>query len=810
MSNALPIDATVPAIRAALSGGPRLVVAAPPGAGKTTRLPLALLDEAWMAGGRMLLLEPRRLAARMAAERMAGLLGERVGERVGLVTRIDRKLSERTRIEVLTDGLFSRRIVADPALSGVALVLFDEFHERSLSLDLGLALALDAQAALRPDLKLVVMSATLDTARVAAALGAPVIESEGRAFPVETVYLGRGDGPVEEGLARGVRRALRENQGSVLAFLPGRGEILRAAERLSDLPGDVIVAPLFGALSPAEQDAAVRPAPAGARKVVLATDIAESALTIEGVNVVVDAGLARVAEYDAETGSAQLVTRRAARANVDQRRGRAGRTAPGVCYRLWDEEATRGLAAAPTPEILNGDLSGLVLTLAEWGERDASRLVWIDAPPAGRLVAAHAELAELGALDSSGALTERGRAMARLPLEPRLAAMIAGAKTQPDRALAAEIAALASERGLGGSGADIVARLDRFRRDNGARASTLRAQAARWGGGAEPSPARDAGRVIAAALPGRIARRKAYAAGDYLMASGRAARLDRNEALASAPWLAVADLTGAASGARIVAAAPLDEGEALALGGVETLEIASFDAAERTLKARRVRRLGAIVLSETPLPRPSGEAARRALLEAVAAHGLDLLPAAWAIRETQARLALARAHFGEDWSAPDDAALIARAGEWLAPLLGDPPSLDRPDADRLRTGLAALLDWKQARDLDDIAPLSVTTPAGRALKVDYLSEGGPRIEARVQEFYGLAAHPSIARGRAPLTLSLLSPARRQIAVTGDLPSFWKGGYRDMAKDMRGQYPKHDWPDDPAAARPHEGRTRSRL
>lgn len=810
MTDTLPIDDVLPAARAALEEGRRLVVAAPPGAGKTTRLPLALLDEPWFAGRRMLLLEPRRLAARMAAERMASSLGERVGERVGLVTRVDRKVSDSTRIEVITDGLFSRRIGADPALSGVGLVLFDEFHERSLAVDLGLALALDAQGALRPDLRLVVMSATLDTARVASVLDAPVVESEGRAFPVETVYLGRSDGPVDEQVARAVRRALRERDGSVLAFLPGRGEILRAAERLADLPADVIVAPLYGALSPAEQDAAVRPAPAGARKVVLATDIAESALTIEGVNVVVDAGLARVAEHDADTGSVRLVTRRAARANVDQRRGRAGRTGPGVCYRLWDEEATRGLPAAPTPEILSGDLSGLVLALADWGERDPARLVWVDPPPPGRIAAARAELAELGALDSDGALSERGRAMARLPLEPRLAAMIASAKTQADRALAAEIAALASERGLGGAGADIVARLERFRRDASARAKTLRAQAARWSGGAEPAPAREAGRVIAAALPSRIAKRRQGAAGEYLMASGRAARLDRDDALANSAWLAVADLAGAASGARILAAAPLAEEEALALGGVETVEVATFDPSDRTLRARRVRRLGAIVLSETPLPRPSGEAAARALLDAVAAHGLDLLSAASAIREMQARLALARAHFGEDWPALDDAILIARAGEWLAPHLGDPPSLDRPDADRLRTGLAALLDWPRARDLDDIAPLSMTTPAGRALKIDYLAEGGPRIEARVQEFYGLAAHPAIARERAPLTLSLLSPARRQIAVTSDLPSFWKGGYRDMAKDMRSQYPKHDWPDDPATARPHEGRTKTRL
>lgn len=806
----LPIDDVMPGIRAALAAGNRLVLAAPPGAGKTTRVPLELLGEAWLGGRRILVLEPRRIAARMAAERMAATLGEKTGGVIGLSTRVDRKVSGRTRIEVVTDGLFTRRILSDPELEGVGAVLFDEFHERSFNLDLGLALAIDAQGALRPDMRLVVMSATLDTARIAKSLAAPVVESEGRIHPVETIYLGRSDDRIEDQAARAVRRALREQAGSVLVFLPGRGEILRTAERLADLSDDVIVAPLYGALSPAEQDRAVAPAPKGKRKVVLSTDIAESSLTIEGVSTVIDAGLARVAEFDAASGGAHLVTRRAARANVDQRRGRAGRTGPGVCYRLWDEAGTRGLPAEPAPEILQSNLAGLVLALGEWGERDAARLTWVDPPPPGRLAAAREELFMLGALDAEGALTERGKEIAALPMEPRLAAMIVGARNVNDRALAAEIAALVGERGLGGDGVDLHERLERFRKDRSPRARALKDQAARWAKGAAPSKAADAGRVIAAAIPTLIARAKPGAHGQYLTAGGRAVQLGPGEALAKERWLAVADLVGSATNARILAAAPLAEADALALGKVEAAEIAEFDIERRAFKARRVKRLGAIILSETPLPAPSSEAARSALIDALSERGFGLLDHGAVIRETKARLALARSVFGEEWPQWSDADLIARADEWLTPLLGDPPSLARPSADQLRRGLMSLLDWSAARSLDEIAPLTIETPSGRALRVDYLSEGGPSIEARVQEFYGLASHPTIMRGRVPLTVSLLSPARRQIALTKDLPAFWSGGYTDMAKEMRGRYPRHDWPEDPAAARAHEGKTRARL
>lgn len=810
MSEGLPIDDVMPAILASLAASNRLVLAAPPGAGKTTRTPLAMLDQDWLGDRRILLLEPRRIAARMAADRMAATLGERTGGTVGLSTRVDRRVSDRTRVEVITDGLFTRRILSDPELTGVGAVLFDEFHERSLNLDLGLALALDVQGALRPDLRIILMSATLDTARVRAALSAPVVESDGRAHPVETIYLGKSAERLEDQAARAVRRALREQSGSILVFLPGMGEIRRTAERLGDLPRGVGVAPLYGALSPAEQDRAVAPAPPGARKVVLSTDIAESSLTIEGVTTVIDCGLARIAEFDPAGGGSVLVTRRAARANVDQRRGRAGRAAPGFCYRLWDEEGTRGLPAEPVPEILASNLSGFLLALAEWGVRDAARLAFINPPPAGRLAAAREELQSLGAIDADGALTAHGREIARLPLEPRLAAMIVGAKDAADRALAAEIAALIGERGLGGDSTDLRERIERFRKDASPRAKALRDQAARWANGATPAKSSDAGRIVAAALPRTIARAKPGERGQYLLASGRAASLDETDALANAPWLAVADLVGAATAARILAAAPISEAEALAHGAVETAEAATLDVERGVVKARRVKRLGAIVLAETTLPAPSGETARAAFIDALKTHGFSLLDQGEAVAETLARLALAREHAGDDWPALCASDLLERADEWLAPLLGDPPSLSRPTAEKLRRGVLGLLDWKLARALDEVAPTHVVAPTGRSLAIDYRAEGGPVVEARVQEFYGLSAHPAIMRGKIPLAVSLLSPARRQIALTKNLPAFWSGGYRDMAKDMRGKYPKHDWPDDPSRASAHVGKTKARL
>ncbi|MEL6473821.1 MAG: ATP-dependent helicase HrpB [Pseudomonadota bacterium] len=798
----LTIDDVLGDVLSALGASNRLVLAAPPGAGKTTRVPLALLDHAPCGDGRIVMLEPRRIAARMAAERMASLLGERVGETVGLSTRIDRRTSKATRIEVVTDGLFTRRLLSDPGLGGISTVIFDEIHERSLSADLGLALALDAQGALREDLRLLLMSATLDTDAVTQRLECSVVESQGRAFPVVTRYLGRDRCPVHEQVARAVRKALAETGGSILVFLPGAADIRRTAEALDMGSTDVTVHALFGALSPAEQDAAVRPVPAGTRKVVLATDIAESALTIEGVSTVVDAGYARVPVYDPSGGAARLETVRASRASVDQRRGRAGRTGPGVCYRLWDEAETRGLAPAPVPDILSADLSGLVLALAEWGERDPGNLTWLDAPPAGRVAAARAALLALGALDGDGALTEKGRAMAVLPMEPRLAALVAGTEDGAQKALAARIAVLSSERGVGGTSVDLAERLARFETERSPRAKALQRQAERWANG---QPGGDPGRLIASAWPDRIARARAGEPGVYLLASGQAARLDADTALAKSEWLAVADLVGAAKGARITLAAALAETDALA-AGVETVETASFDVATQSLRARRVKQLGAIILSEVPMKRPSGEAARAAILDAIAEYGFAAIRAEDQVGGLVARVGFLHSVFGEPWPQWEAGHLEHAAPHWLGPIITAAP----PSPAQVCDALIATLDWPLPQDLAKLAPSTLLLPSGRAAGVDYGSEQGPLVEARVQELYGADVHPGVAEGRVPVTLSLLSPAGRPVATTRDVIAFWSGGYIDMAKDMRGRYPKHDWPDDPSTAKAHEGRTKARL
>jgi len=803
----LPIDEVLDDIVAALAASPRLVLAAPPGAGKTTRVPLALLDPAAGVSGRILVLEPRRIAARAAAARMASQLGERLGQTVGLSTRLDRQVSAGTRIEVVTDGLFTRRILANPALEGVGAVLFDEFHERSLNIDLALALACETQSVFHEGLRLVVMSATLDTARVATALGAPVIESEGRMFPVETRYVGRPKDRLEAHVTRTVLRALREEEGSVLVFLPGAAEIGRVAEALQDHgPGDVTVHPLYGALGPREQDAAIRPAPDGQRKVVLATDIAESALTIEGVRMVVDAGLSRVPEVAGRSGRTQLATVRAALASVDQRRGRAGRTAPGVCYRLWEEPETRGLARDIAPEILRADLSGLALALADWGETDPARLTWLDPPPPGAYRGAIAGLTQLGALDAGGRLTDTGRALSDLPLPPDLGALIVGQPTDGPRALAAEIAALMSERGIGGRSTDLATRLAAFRRERGQRADALRRQAKRWGGGAVP--AGDPALCVARAWPHAIARRRPGDAPVYLSAGGVAGRLEEADPLARAPWLVICDSIGSGATARITLAAPIAERDAFALCPPETAETASFDPATRAFTARRARRMGAIILSETPLPTPSGQAARDALLEAVAEHGFAAIGAGEAVAALLARIAIVRDHHDGNWPDWTAADLAATAPDWLGETIGTAGALPSPQA--VTDALLARLPWPLPQDLARLAPLRLSLPSGRAAPVDYTGEQAPLIEARVQEMYGPAPHPRILDGARAVTVSLLSPARRQVALTSDLPGFWAGGYRDMAKDMRAQYPKHDWPDDPVAARPHPGHTKARI
>lgn len=806
---ALPIESLLPEIAATLRSNRRLILGAPPGAGKTTRVPLALaglIDGFEPFDGKIIMLEPRRIAARMAATRMAQTLGERLGQRIGLSTRVDRQVSKETVVEVITDGLFTRRLLNDPELSGTSVVIFDEIHERSLSADLGLALAQETQGALRDDLHLLAMSATLDTDSMARKLDAPVIASEGRQYPVETRYVGRTRDRLEDQMARAIERALRETDGSILAFLPGAGEIRRTAERLS-VADDVLIAPLFGALSPKEQDAAIRPCASGRRKIVLATDIAESALTIEGVSVVVDSGYARVPRYVPGGLSTELQTVRAAKANVDQRRGRAGRLGPGICYRLWDEAETRGLTAAPEPEIQNADLSNLLLTLADWGETEPERLNWLTPPPKGRIAAARQSLLALDALSETGGLTATGRAMSRLPLNPRLAALIVGADSDGEKARAAQIAALISERGMGGQSADLAERLARFQSDTGPRAKKLKSQAARWGGNGAPSG--DAAHLLAKGWPDMVARRRSAGSAQYLLANGRGGQVDETSSLAKSDWLVVADMAGSAKSARITLAASIDEAAATKYGALETRDEAEFDPAKGTFKARRVTALGAIILTEQPLPKPSNEAAQTAFLKHLKEDGFAPSGLDQPVDEFLARLSAVYDAYGDVWPVWSLDTLRENVTEWLGPVLSK-NSFTMPKPAMITDALKTQLDWPLPQELDAKAPRRIKLPSGREAPIDWLSDRAPLIECKAQELYGLTRHLSVADGRCPITVQILSPGGKPVATTQDLPGFWSGGYRDMAKDMRGRYPKHDWPDDPASAKPHAGMTKARL
>jgi ATP-dependent helicase HrpB len=806
----LPIEAVLPELTAALRAGPNAVLVAPPGAGKTTRVPLALLTERWAEGGRIILLEPRRLAARAAADRMAKTLDERVGETVGLRVRMESRVGPKTRIEVVTEGVFTRRIVEDPALEGVAAVLFDEFHERSLDADLGLALAIEAQAGLREDLRILAMSATLDGARVGQLLGdAPLIRSEGRAYPVETRYLGRDPNRrIEEQVVEATARALRAEPGSALVFLPGAGEIRRVETALKDRLSDpaVDVVPLFGALDRGDQDAAIRPAPPGRRKVVLATSIAETSLTIEGVRIVVDSGISRVPVYEPGIGLTRLETRRASRASVDQRRGRAGRTEPGVCYRLWEEAATGALDAFSRPEILAADLSGLLLDCAEWGVADPTTLPFLDSPPAPALAEARVQLTALGALDSDGRITPVGRRMRALPLPARLARMVLAGAEHGQANEAAELAGLLSERGLGGDAADLEERLDRFRRDRSGRATELRRMAAGWArmaGTAKEAPAElSTGALIALAYPDRIAKARGKP-GDYVMANGRGASLEPHLALARKPFLAIAEIAGGAASARILAAAPItpEEIETLAGGRTERRTELVFDPTAKALRARSVRRLGSVLLGEAPLPVPATEEAARALARGLAGLGIAALPWSDSGRQLRDRVTFLRRAEGSDWPDLSDAALADTIEEWLAPHLMGKRGLADIAAGELREALEALIPWDRRRRLDEEAPTHITVPTGSSVPVDYAAEGGPAVSVRVQELFGLAKHPAIGGGRVPLVLNLLSPAHRPIQVTRDLPAFWRGSWSDVRSEMRGRYPRHPWPEDPASAEP---------
>jgi len=804
----LPIESVLPDLLTALAARPNAVLVAPPGAGKTTRVPLALLGEAWLGGGRILVLEPRRLAARAAARRMASTLGEEVGETVGYRVHLDSKVGPRTRIEVVTEGVLTRRLLGDPGLEGVGAVLFDEFHERSLNADLGLALCLESQGALRDDLRLLVMSATIDGASVARLLGdAPVIESLGRAFPVETRHL--GDGAIREiegAMAAAIRQALAEEAGSVLAFLPGEREIRRVASLLGDLRG-ASVHPLFGALPARAQDEAIRPAAPGQRKVVLATSIAETSLTIEGVRVVIDAGLARVSRFDPGTGMSRLETVRASRASADQRRGRAGRTEPGICYRLWSEAGQRALLPHLPPEILVADLAPLALDLAAWGVADAASLAWLDPPPLAALGQARGLLGELGALDGQGRITPHGRRMAELPMHPRLAHMVLTAAAQGSGARACTLAAILAERDvLAVRDPDLRRRIDAMEGGNDPQAhrgrlAEARQSAADWR--RRLKLPRDetplaAGALVALAYPDRIAQRRG-GPGQYRLSNGRGAALSNDEPLAREPLLAIADLDDAGRDARIYLAAPVDraEIETLFADRIATTEEVGWDERAEAVTASRQTRLGALVLDEIRIERVPEAARVAAMCRGLRLMGLEALPWTPDLRAWRARnLFLHR--LDPSWPDFSDAALLDGLEEWLAPFLGN--AMRRSHLARVDLGaaLVARLDWAQKQRLDRLAPTHLSVPSGSRIALDYTSDP-PVLAVKLQEMFGQSETPRIGDGAVAIVIHLLSPAARPLQVTQDLAGFWRSGYASVRAELRGRYPRHPWPEDPLTA-----------
>ncbi len=832
LTHALPIQAVLPQVQAALAAGSNLVVQAPPGSGKTTLLPLALLDQPWASAGRIIVLEPRRLAARMAARRMADLLGETVGETIGYRVRLDTKAGPKTRIEFNTDGVFLRRLQRDPELSGVAAVLFDECHERGLESDTALALCLEAQGALRPDLKLVAMSATLDAAPFARLMGdCAIVTGEGQSYPVETRW--RPVAPqvrLEQAVSDVIREALRDTEGDILVFLPGVAEIRRTEERLSEsaLPGEPDIYPLYGDLAGDRQDAALRPSPPGRRKIVLSTAIAESSLTIEGVRVVIDSGYMRQPRFSPSTGMARLETLRVSQASADQRRGRAGRVAPGICYRLWAEAAHGGLPKFTAPEIAVTDLTPLALDLAVWGVRDAGNLPWLDAPPEAAMAYARDLLRRLGALDDGGGITPHGKAMAELPLHPRLAHMVIRGHELGHGGLACVLAGLLSERDIARGGAGVTRDADlRWRAEivagenerqaaphglridmNAVRQIRQLAEGWRRQVGARPhqGPADDAGLLVALAYPDRVAKARGGSAGSFLLSNGRGARLDPMDALSREAYLAVAEVDSVQADARIFLAAPLSERdiETAFADALETRDAVEWDERSEAVLARRQQRLGAIVLREKPLRELPAELVQQALLAAIRKRGIaDTLPWTDGLRQWQARVALLRRHLpaAADWPDMSDAALAERLEDWLLPYLQGVTKLSQLDAIDLHGAITGQLDFAQRKLLDAEAPTHWQVPSGSNLPIDYVQGDVPVLAVRLQEMFGCAETPAIAGGRVKLLLHLLSPARRPLQVTSDLAGFWQSSYRSVRAEMRGQYPKHDWPDNPLQAAP---------
>ncbi|UVM55300.1 ATP-dependent helicase HrpB [Pseudomonas sp. B21-012] len=828
----LPIDAVLPALRAALSQRHEAVLEAPPGAGKTTRVPLALLDEPWLAGQRILMLEPRRLAARAAAERLASELGEQVGQTVGYRIRLDSKVGPNTRIEVVTEGILTRRLQADPALDGVGLLIFDEFHERSLDADLALALSLNGRELLRddPPLKILLMSATLEGERLSSLLDdAPVVSSEGRMYPVDI----RWSRPFQAGefieprVVDTVLQAISDESGSVLVFLPGQAEIRRVHQSLQEALGerrDILLCPLHGELDLNAQRAAIDTPAAGLRKVVLATNIAETSLTIDGVRVVVDAGLARVPRFDPGSGMTRLDTQRISRASATQRAGRAGRLEPGVCYRLWSEAQHEQLAAYGAAEILQADLAGLALQLSRWGVTP-EQLRWLDQPPAAAYGQALELLQRLGAFkaDSPDSLSAHGQAMAELPAHPRIAHLLLRGQDLGLADMACDVAALLGERDiLRGGGADLHSRLallsGETRAAKGAQGGVQRArQLARQYRGylrgkataavADPEHSRWLGALLALAYPDRVAQQRRAGGAEYRLANGRAALFGEADALMKHSWLVIADL-GSRQGQReerIYLAADFDPAlfDGVLAEQVRSLDILDWDERENVLRAERQRKVGELVLSREPLTGLDEDARARALLELVRRKGLELLPWTPELRQWQARVALLRqldlASRGEsEWPDLSDAALLANLSEWLQPYLGKVTRLSHFAQLDLASILRNLLPWPLPQRLDEQAPVHLSVPSGSNIRLDY-SETPPILAVRLQELFGLAETPRIAQGRQQVLLHLLSPARRPVQVTQDLANFWRSTYAEVKKDLKGRYPKHYWPDDPLVA-----------
>jgi ATP-dependent helicase HrpB len=814
----LPIEPVLPALRQALTAAGAAVLQAPPGAGKTTRVPLALLGEAWLRGRRIVMLEPRRLAARAAARRMAETLGETPGETVGYRIRHETRVGPRTRIEVVTEGVLTRLLQSDPALEAFGLVIFDEFHERSIHADLGLALTLQSRTLLREGLRVLVMSATLDGAPVALLLGgAPIVTSEGRSHPVETRHRpSRAGTRVETAVAAAVREALAGDAGDILAFLPGAGEIRRTEAMLGDVPADVV--PLHGSLPQALQDRALGPSVPDRQKVVLATSIAETSLTIDGVRVVVDGGLSRVPRYSPRSGMTRLATVRVSRASADQRRGRAGRQAPGICYRLWSAHEEPTLLPRGVPEILETDLAPLALELATAGIADPGELAWLDPPPAAALAEARGLLGQLGALDSAGRITPHGRRLTRFALHPRLAHMVVRARELGAGEAACELAALLSERDMvrrqeGQADADLGLRLDLLRgvvvrsdvdRDTlrRVRAETRHCrEAAERGDPRGGGAALSTGALLAFAYPDRIGQRRPSESGRYLLRNGQGAILEP-QALAREEYLVAAELDGKARESRIFLAAPItiEEIETHFANDLVREDVLGWDGAARAVTGRRRRRLGAIVLQDGPLPDPDPAAVARAMMEGVRREGVEHLPWTEPARRVRARLGFLHA-IDAGWPDVSTEALTRDLDDWLAPRLAGARRWDQLERLDLGELLLDRLPWDFRAALEDWAPTHVEVPSGSRVPVDYSDPAAPVLAVRLQELFGLTETPTVARGRVPLTLHLLSPARQPVQVTRDLAGFWRTTYFEVRKDLKGRYPKHPWPDDPLRAEP---------